>query len=83
MDIFDQFKNDNDLTTAQLFNVINQAFNKLSEMYRQFDLSLDEDGVSILNFDDCTDEETGGWSKEEVENNLTDELLNIANELIS
>jgi len=50
-------------------------------MYGQFILSYDESGVSILNFEDCTDEEIGGWPRDEVEDSLTDELLSIANQL--
>ena len=83
MDVFLQFKNDNDLTTAQLVAVVSKAFIKLMKMYRQFDLDLDESGVIILNFEDCTEEETGGWSQDEVENGLTDELLSIAEDLIA
>jgi hypothetical protein len=38
-------------------------------------------GVTITNFDDCTEEETGGNTKEVVENNLTAELLKEANKI--
>lgn len=82
MNVFNQFKNDNNLDAAQLDDLVNQAFDKLTEKYNQFNLSYDEDGVSISNFEDCTDEETSGWTKDEVEGNLTDELLKIANQLI-
>ena len=81
MNIFNQLKNDNNLDSAQLDDLVNQAFDKLTKKYNQFNLSYDEDGVSISNFEGCTDEETGEWSKEQVENNLTDELLKIADQL--
>jgi len=81
MNVFNDFKIENNLDAAQLDNVINQAFDKLSNDYAQFVMQYDEDGVTITNFEDCTEEETGGNTKEDVENNLTDELLKIANKL--
>lgn len=72
---------DNNLDSAQLDDVVNQAFDILSGKYAQFQMEYLEDGVTILNFEDCTDEETGGWTKEKVENNLTDELVKEANKI--
>lgn len=82
MNVFNQLKSDNGLDAAQLDSVVNTAFDRLIEIYSQFSLSYDEDGVSISNFDNCNDEETGGFEKHEVEANLTDELLKIATTLL-
>lgn len=77
--VFSEFARSNDLDSAELDDIVNKAFDVLKSKYQQFEMSYDESGVTILNFDDCTNEETGGWTKEEVENDLTDELLKQAN----
>jgi hypothetical protein len=79
--IFYSIAENNNLDAAQLDDVVNQAFDKISEKYPQFEMQYEEQGVTVLNFEDCTDEETGGWTKEEVENNLTEELLKEANKI--
>jgi hypothetical protein len=79
MNVFNQLRSDNNLDSAQLDSIINLAFDKLTLMYKQFDLSYLEDGVYINNFEQCSEEETSGFEKEDIENNLTEELLKIAN----
>ena len=81
MSVFNKLKSDNNLDSSQLDDLVNKAFDELYKKYQQFNLEYLEDGVYIFNFDDCTEEETCGWTKEDVENNLTDELLKIANRL--
>lgn len=82
MSVFSQFKSTNNLESYQVDELVNEAFTKLSNSYCQFSLTYDEDGVSVINFDDCNEEETGGWSREQVEANLTEELTKLANELV-
>ncbi len=79
MNVFSQFQSANNLNTKQSKTVINSAFKELINKYKQFELIHDETGVYITNYSYCSEEETGGWDKEEIENNLTDELIGIAN----
>lgn len=76
--VFSQIARDNDLDAAQLDDIVNQAFDRLKDDYAQFEIEYNEDGVRILNFDDCTDEEKGGWKQDQAENSLTDELVSTA-----
>ena len=81
MNVFNQLKSENNLDSSNLDEIVNLAFDELSSKYKQFEMTYLEDGVYITNFEECTEEETSGFEKEEVEDNLTDELLKIANRL--
>lgn len=82
MNVFNQIKSENNLDSAQLDELVNVSFAELQSKYKQFDMEYDEDGIRIGNFESCNEEETGGFSKDEVENNLTNELLKIASRKI-
>lgn len=78
MNVFSQFAKSNNLNPAQVDETVNSAFDTLQANYGHFMLSYDESGVCIENFDSCSEEETVGFSKAEIENSLTDKLISIA-----
>jgi hypothetical protein len=80
--IFSQIAINNNLTAAELDEIVNNAFEALQEEHNNLSITYLEDGVYLHNFEDLTEEETGGLSKEEIENALTDELISIINNLI-
>ncbi|NBW09806.1 MAG: hypothetical protein EBR82_17455 [Caulobacteraceae bacterium] len=56
-----------------------KSFDILQKKYGQFDIQLENGFPIITNFDSLTDEETGGWTKDEVEDNLYEEYIKIEN----